>query len=463
VDLIWNGGIGTYIKASTESNLDVGDKANDSLRCNGNEIRASVIAEGGNLGLSQLGRIEYAKNGGRVNTDFIDNSAGVDCSDHEVNIKIALSSAMKSGLISLEERDKLLAEMTPEVEKLVLQDNLNQNLALTIAEHSLGYNIGMFGHLIRKLENEGLLNRKVEFLPSDKDLSKMVASKDNLTRPELAVLMSYSKMSIYNELLTSSIANDPASKDLLINYFPQMMHKKFKNEILAHPLNKEIIFTILTNKVINELGSPIINNIQSDTGAKLCDIIRSYMIVSQIFDINNLWKQAEDLSGKASLETQIDIFSEIIKLLRRGISWFVCNLPQPIEVAAAIEFYGESAKDLCNRLSEVLLGGAQMKLDARINIYKNNNINESLAKAIAILDYGVSALDILLVADSSKADKGKVAELYFKVADYFHIDWMRKSVEKEMTDSYWNKMSIQALKDDLYDKQRRIFAKSFGI
>lgn len=459
VDLIWNGGIGTYVKSAVESHLEVGDKTNDALRCNGSEIRAKVIGEGGNLGFSQLGRIEYAKTGGRINADFIDNSAGVDCSDHEVNIKIALQEAINNGKITLEQRNQLLGEMTNEVEKLVVLDNIKQTASITLAQFSPAYNTGMFAHLISALEDDGLLNREVEFLPSDKEISRMSKTGENLSRPELSVLLSYSKMSIYNELLDSTIAEDPGSDDLLINYFPPLMREKFKDEILNHPLKKEIIFTILTNKAINEMGSPIIEHIQSDTGAKLCDIIRSYIIVNRIFDLDSLWKQIGKLSVEVEFEVQLDIYSEIIKLLRRGISWFVRNLPGPIEIGAALEFYGESVHQLCAHLHEYLLGQAKEKLEARTNTYRKAKVPSDLADRVAILDSGVSSLDILLVAHSTQTDKQRVAELYFKVADHFHIDWMRKCIEKQMTESYWNRLSIQALKDDLYDKQRRVLQK----
>lgn len=459
VDLIWNGGIGTYVKSSTESHLDVGDKSNDSLRCDGSELRAKVIGEGGNLGFSQLGRIEYARNQGRVNADFIDNSAGVDCSDHEVNIKIALNTAVKSGKINHAQRDQLLNDMTNEVEKLVLVDNIKQTASLTLAQFSPAYNTGMFGNLISALEEDGLLNREVEFLPSDKEIVKMSKAGESLSRPELSVLLSYSKMSIYNQMIDSTIADDQGSEELLINYFPPMMRDKFREEIISHPLRKEIILTILTNKVINEIGSPVIEHIESDTGAKLCDIIRSYIIVNSIFNLDKLWKQTEKLSVSVSLESQIAISSEIIKVLRRGICWCVRNLPMPVEIATVIESYGESVRDLSLELKDFALGHSKEKIESRISSYEEAGIPGDLARSITSLDVGVSSLDILEVARITSTDPKKAAELYFKVADHFHIDWMRKSIESHMTSSYWNRMSIQAMKDDLYDKQRRILNK----
>lgn len=459
VDLLWNGGIGTYIKSSSESNLDVGDKTNDSVRCNGNEIRAKVIGEGGNLGVSQLGRIEYAKSGGKINTDFIDNSAGVDCSDHEVNIKISLGQAVKKGTVSLEERNKLLADMTDDIAALVLLDNYKQTQALSLLEHSAAYNIGMFAKLMDELEDKGLLNRAVEFLPNSAEITKRTLANEKLARPELAVILSYSKMSVYNELLSSKIAEDKFAETLLVDYFPTMMKERFRDEILSHQLRKEIILTALTNKIVNQLGGPVIEHIIADTGAKLCDLVRAYVIVNQIFCIDDLWAETEKLSGTVTSTIQIDMFSELIKLMRRGICWFLRNLSQPIEITAAVDKYNLSVREVYEMIGSFLLGQARIKLETKINDYVLGHVPKTLADKIAILDSGISALDIVTVSLATGHNPTEIAELYFKVADRFSIDWLRKCAEKQMTDSYWNRMSVQAVKDDLYDKQRRLLHK----
>ena len=459
VDLLWNGGIGTYIKAISESHLDVGDKSNDNVRCNGSQVRAKVIGEGGNVGVSQLGRIEYAKSGGKINTDFIDNSAGVDCSDHEVNIKIALGQSIKNGSISIDERNKLLADMTDNIAELVLIDNYKQTQALSLLERSVAYNTGMFTRLIELLENEGLLNRAVEFLPGDSELTRRSVANESFTRPELAVILSYSKMYIYKELLTSKIAEDYFSEDIVINYFPEIMKQRFITEIKSHQLRKEIILTTITNKIVNQLGGPIIAHIQSETGAKICDIVRAFMIVNQIFGIDELWKETEDLSGKVTSDVQIDIFSELIKLMRRGISWFVRNLMQPIDILNAVSTYGNPVQEVYGTIGSFLLGQAKQKLDTKIEDYEVHNVPSLLASKIAILDSGISALDIVTISLATGHNVTEITELYFKVSDKFDIDWLRKCAEKQITDSYWNRMSVQALKDDLYDKQRRLLQK----
>lgn len=459
VDLIWNGGIGTYVKASSESHLEVGDKANDNVRCNGNQLCAKIVAEGGNLGVSQLGRIEYGKYGGKINTDFIDNSAGVDCSDHEVNIKIALGQAVKNSTITLDERNKLLAEMTDNVAALVLVDNYKQTQALSLLEHSIAYNIGMFAKLISTLEKEILLNREVEFLPSDAELIRRAATHEKLTRPELSVILSYSKMYIYKELLTSKIAEDKFSESLLLDYFPEIMKKRFEEEIHSHQLRKEIILTIITNKIVNQLGGPIIEHIKAETGVKLCDIVRAYIIVNEIFGIDELWAETENLSGVVKAVVQIDIFSELIKLMRRGISWFARNLSYPIDVSSAISTYGTTVKEVYHLAGSFLLGEAKLKLDNKIAGYESSNVPSDLAYKIAIMDSGISALDIVTISIATGHSGKDIAELYFKIADRFEIDWLRKCTEKQLIDSYWNRMSVQAIKDDLYDKQRRLLHK----
>lgn len=459
VDLIWNGGIGTYMKASDEANIDIGDKTNDVLRVSAKEVRAKVIGEGGNLGCSQRGRIEYAKLGGYINTDFIDNSAGVDCSDHEVNIKIAMNRAIFDGKLTLENRNHFLASMQEEVASLVLEDNLKQTEALTINERSSAFTVEMFSRVISSLEDEGLLNREVEFLPSEIDLGKRSANGEKMTRPELAVLLSYSKMSIYNELIKSNVPDDKYCESYLINYFPKLMREEFKNEILSHHLRREIITTVITNKIVNQLSGAIISNIQRETGAKLCDIARSYLIVSNIFALDEIWEKVAALPASVSMDLKVEMFTDLGKIIRRGISWFLRNLDHPINIDTTISSYQQPAIILRDSLGKFLLGDAKEKFETKIKKYIENNISEDFAASLAILDSLVSVFDILFIAKDSHTNDAKVAKTYFEVGELFNIDWLRKCAEKQMDNSYWNRLSIQELKDDLYDKQRRILKR----
>ena len=455
VDLLWNGGIGTYIKALSENNADIGDKSNDNLRCDARDVRAKVICEGGNLGVSQLGRIEYALCGGHINTDFIDNSAGVDCSDHEVNIKIALNMAVSSGNSTGEERNYLLQQMTEQVEELVLADNYDQNQAITIAQKTPVLNIENFGQLIRSLEQEGLLNREVEFLPALSELSRRAIAREKITRPELAVLLSYSKMLVEKQLMCSNIAEDKYFQKYLFNYFPHLMRDKFSNEILNHPLKKEIIITVIANKLVNQLGGSLITDIEKETGGVLCDIARAHSVICELFDLDGLWKKVENLDKTITTEIKVDMFTDLAKIMRRGISWFIKNTKSPINVLETIEDYKEQIHRITSLMGKLLVGETKTKFYNKINIYKQAGVQESLAKAVASLESLVSAFDIIYVAKVTNSKDEDVANLYFESGELLNIDWLRKSCDAQIDDSYWNRLSIQSLKDDFYDKQRR--------
>jgi glutamate dehydrogenase len=458
IDLIWNGGIGTYVKATTESHLEIGDKSNDMLRCNGKDVRAKVVAEGGNLGVSQKGRIEYSMNHGHINTDFIDNSAGVDCSDHEVNIKIALNQAVYSGKLSLNERNRLLSEMTSEVEELVLMDNHKQTQAITIMQLSPSLNIEVFSQLIKSLEEEGLLDRYVEFLPDKAEITRRILNKEQMTRPELAVLLSYSKMSVYNELIKSDLTNDRYFEPYLINYFPKLMQKDFRKEIISHPLAKEIIITLITNKIVNQLGGYLINIIKHETGCNIHDIVRAYNIACELFELDNLWHNVESVSTRINYNVKIDMFNEITKILGRAIC---CLLKHQnlLNIIEHIDEFKESSYSLSIIMQSLLVGEMKCQFQDKIERYKSFGIDESLAKSISMLDSLVSVFDIIYVAKQTNSPNDDVAKCYFLVGNKFNIDWLRDVCEEQTTNSYWDKLSIKSLKDDLYDKQRQLLIK----
>jgi glutamate dehydrogenase len=456
VDLIWNGGIGTYIKASSENNIDIGDKANDSLRVNGGAVRAKVIAEGGNLGLSQLGRIEYALNGGMLNTDFIDNSAGVDCSDHEVNIKIALNSAVLAGKITMQERNIILEQMTSSVEELVLVDNYNQNLALTFSSLSTKLNIESFTQLMNELEKEGLLNSEVEFLPNKSELSRRSVSGERMTRPELSILLSYSKMSLDVNLAESSLAEDEYFNKYLYNYFPALMREKFANEIESHPLKQEIIRTVITNKLVNQLGGPVISSIKKETGCLSSEIARAHAVVTEVFDLDRLWSQIASLDRSIDINIKVEMLSDLVRIMRRGINWFVRNIKAPINILETIEIYREQTSELTEIISKLLVGTTKTRFFSRIEYYTNSGVDTKLAKSVATLEVLVSAFDIIFIAKQAKMKNEDIANLYFECGELLSIDWLRQSCEAQIDQSFWNSLSVQSLKDDFYDKQRRL-------
>ena len=456
VDLIWNGGIGTYIKASSEENYNVGDKTNDILRVNGNEVRAKVIGEGGNLGMTQKGRIEYARKGGRLNTDFIDNSAGVDCSDHEVNIKIALGKAIENGSLTLDSRNKLLSEMTNQVADLVLKDNKDQTLAITIMEHSPIFTMESYCMLIDILEQEKLLQRKVEFIPSTTELMQRAHNNEKLTRPELSVLLSYSKRSVYNELQNTKLIHDEYFEKWLLEYFPSDMSKNFGKEILSHPLKNEIILTEITNKLVNQLSGPVISSLKKETGALLCDIARGFVIVREIFNLDDLWQSIEKLPSSIPMNVMVEIYTDINKVIRRGIVWMIMNLEHPLKISSSIKLYKDAALKISNMVTKNLHGQSKDRFDTKLKKYIEVGINENIAEKFAKLEAIVSSLDIAFIAKDTGANEELICSSYFKIASNYSIDWIRKTCDKLMTESYWQRLSLQSLKDDMYDKQRRL-------
>ncbi|RYE12700.1 MAG: NAD-glutamate dehydrogenase, partial [Rickettsiales bacterium] len=339
VDLIWNGGIGTYVKAIDEDNARVGDKNNDNIRINGSELNCKLVGEGGNLGFTQRGRIEYALGGGRINTDAIDNSAGVDCSDHEVNIKIALSYALENKLLSITKRDLLLKEMTEEVALLVLKDNQLQTQAITIMEQQGHDILELNERLINRLVSIGSLNRDVEFLPNKSELNRRNIAKLGFTRPEISILLAYSKLNIYNDLISSNLPDDTYFQNDLSLYFPKLMREKYIDAINNHSLKREIIATSVTNSMVNRIGSFFYHFAMEDTGLKGCDIARAYAITCDIFNLRSVWLNIESLDGGIDVAKQVDLFIQINKLVQRSIFWFLRNIVELKEVTNIINRY----------------------------------------------------------------------------------------------------------------------------
>ena len=320
VDLLYNAGIGTYVKATQQTHAEVGDRANDAIRVNGKDLRCRVVVEGGNLGLTQLGRIEYALSGGKINTDAIDNSAGVDCSDHEVNIKILLNLVVAEGRMTEEERNKLLAEMTDEVGALVLRDNYFQTQSLSVRK---SMPLDAQKRFIRYLEKAGRLNREIEFLPSDEELVSRKAAKGGFTSPERAVLLAYSKITLYDELLASEVPDDPYISTALVRYFPAPLRERYREQMGCHPLRREIIATHVTNEMINRVGSTFVHRMQEETGARAPDVVRAYLLTREIFDFVSFWQALEGLDNKVPHAVQSEMLIDSERLMVRATLWFL--------------------------------------------------------------------------------------------------------------------------------------------
>jgi glutamate dehydrogenase len=418
VDLLWNGGIGTYVKATDETDEQVGDRANNAVRVNGSELRCKIIGEGGNLGCTQKGRIEYARNGGRINTDAIDNSAGVDCSDHEVNIKIAFSSEVASKKLTLEKRDALLASMTDEVASLVLKDNILQTQALSIEQARGVKLIDSQIRLIHQLEKLGLLNRAVEFIPSDKQLAELKTAGKGLTRPVLAVLLSYSKMARYNSLLESNLPDDEYFVSDLKNYFPQAMRKEFASAIEKHPLRREIIATLITNDIVNYAGTTFTFNMAVDLNVSMRDVTAAYIIVRDLFNLPEMWKA---IDTKMDTTAQMDTIFSIQKFVERSIFWLLRNVRLPISISEVIKDFSPAVKDMIGSLEEL-----------------------------------TSVFDIITIARGTRKKESEVRVVYAEIGDKLHLDWLRFCAQNINMDTYFDRLAAQAILGDFYDEQRRL-------
>ncbi len=356
VDLVWNGGIGTYIKAVSESNADVGDKANDAIRVNGEDLRAQVVGEGGNLGATQLGRIEFARSGGRINTDAIDNSAGVDTSDHEVNIKILLNGLVRDGDMTVKQRNKLLADMTDEVGALVLRNNYAQNVALSNASAQAPSLLHAQQRFMRRLERDGALDRALEFLPADRHIRELLSNGKGLSQPELAVLIAYTKITAADELISTVLPDDPHLQKLVHAYFPSELRERFPEAVDGHALRREIITTVLVNDTVNTAGSTFLHRLREETGASIEEIVRAQFTAREIFGLSRVWDAVEALDNKVAADVQTRIRLHSRRLVERGSRWLLGNRPQPVAIAETIEGFRDGVARVWDELPKMLKG-----------------------------------------------------------------------------------------------------------
>ncbi|HVF35531.1 MAG TPA: NAD-glutamate dehydrogenase domain-containing protein, partial [Candidatus Saccharimonadia bacterium] len=417
VDLFWNGGIGTYVKASSESHGDVGDRANNSLRVNGRELRCKVVGEGGNLGMTQRGRIEAALNGVLLNTDFIDNSAGVDTSDHEVNIKILLNEPVLRGELAMDARNTLLGSMTDEVEYLVLRDNYLQNQAISVMERMSVHRLGAKQHFIRTLETQGLLDRQLEFLPSDAEFADRKSRGLGLTRPELSILLSYSKIVLFQQLLDSDVPEDPFLSRELVRYFPKALQERHRDAMERHRLRREIIATSITNSTVNRMGATFVMRMQEDTGETPGQIAKAYTIAREVFDARELWSQIEALDGKVHGNAQIDALLKIWNLMRHLTRWLL-NLPgHRLDIAAAVDRYAAGMQELRACLPGCLAEGDRQSTRGEVQQWIAAKFPEKLAEQLSSLHALMSALDIIEVARVRNLPVRRVAEVYYALGE----------------------------------------------
>lgn len=449
VDLLFNGGIGTYVKATHETHAEVGDKTNEFCRVNGDELRCKVVGEGGNLGFTQLGRIEYALKGGLINTDFIDNSAGVDCSDHEVNIKILLNKEVSNGKLTEKKRNDLLFKMTNDVGKLVLNDNFNQALVMSFAALMNSKDFIFYQDYIKDLESTGELDRAVEYLPDDKALIDRKAAGIGLTRPELAVLLAYTKIHIKKEILSSNLPEDPFLAHMIETAFPALLYKQYPKAMQDHQLRREIIATQLSNQVVNEMGIQFVHRLQTETGAPVCDILRAQTVVSKIFKASELQKLIESLDFKIPATMQYELLQHIRRLVTLSTRWFLRNSRLKCDLEKTIKHYAASVDKLSNSVPQLMVGYTKTYMDTLIEQFVKAGISKDIALRIAASRALYTTLNIIETATTYKFDLIKTAILYFNTGGYFNLVWFRDQITVDRREGHWNTLARLSLRDEL--------------
>ena len=453
VDLLWFGGIGTYVKATTESHADAGDRANDAIRVNGTDLRAKAVGEGANLGMTQRGRIQYGLAGGKLNTDSIDNSAGVDCSDHEVNIKILVDSVVAAGDLTAKQRNDLLAGMTEEVGELVLRDNYLQTQAISLVVSRGVAALDSQGRLMRMLERAGRLNRAVEYLPDEEALAERAAAKKGLTRPENAILMSYSKIWLYEEILQSDLPDDSFMETDLMRYFPTALQDKYADAARKHRLRREIIATSITNSLVNRVGGTFVPEFMEKTGMKAADISRAYAISREVFQLRPLWEGIEALDNKVPASAQLDMLKDINHLLEWTTLWFLRNGHRPLDVGTHVDEFADGVAKLALAAEKTLPTHYLSDLKERARPYVEAGVPQDFAWRIAGLVNLFAACDIVRLANKRKLPVDKVAAVYFAVGTRFRLGRLRAASENLTAETHWQKLAIGALVEETYGHQ----------
>jgi glutamate dehydrogenase len=448
-DLFYNGGIGTYIKATSESHAECGDRANDAIRVNGAELRCKVVAEGGNLGCTQNGRIEYALKGGLINTDAIDNSAGVDCSDHEVNIKILLNAVVADGELTLKQRDKLLAEMTDDVAALVLRDNTFQNQVLAVTRSRGAALLDEQGRYMRHLAARGRLNRALEFLPDDDALVVRQQAGSGLTAPELAVLLAYHKMELYDQVLASDVPEDNYIASSLQRYFPTRLHEQFPAALVGHPLKREIIATHVVNSMVNRVGATFVHRLHEETGAPEPDIVRAYLATRQIFDLVPTWLANEALDNIVAEATQNTIVLATVRLIERATVWLLQQRDALRDLDATIKRYAPGIAEVGVGLEHWLAAHESAALEAATAQLVSQGVPMALAQRVARLDAQVAGLDIVEVAAETGSAIETVAGIYFGVGGRLDLGWASQRIAALPADTHWQALARVAMRNDL--------------
>lgn len=455
-DLLWNGGIGTFIKSSSEDNNRVPDRSNDAIRVNAAELNCRVIGEGGNLGVTQLGRVEYALNGGHIYTDFIDNAAGVDCSDHEVNIKILLNGAVNKKKITLSQRNKLLTEMTDEISELVLKNNYKQTLALSLINLKSDKNIDLYSRYMFDLARQGKIDLELERLPNEETLIERKAKDKGLTRPELAVLFSHTKNLLEEQILASDVPEDPFLSKMLRQEFPKPIQEHYQAEMENHILRREIIATQVTNTLVNEMGFTFILRLQEETGASMPNITRAFTIAQKVFGKQSLWQSVEKLDYQVTAVTQFRLMRMMNRLIRRATRWLLRNRRDNLEIDSTVACYAKPVALLANNLIDCLPKAARQDYQNDVSDFIEKGVPEKIASRVASFIPMFSGLDVVEVALEYDWRVVEVAKTYFSLGEELELYWLREKITDLQPSSHWGALLRTALRDDLDWWQRML-------
>jgi len=456
VDLLWNGGIGTYVKSTEESHANVGDKANDMTRVNGNELRCRVFGEGGNLGMTQLGRIEYCLNGGACNTDFIDNAAGLDCSDHEVNIKILLDGIVKNGDMTQKQRNALLADMTTTVSDLVLGHNYKQTQAISLAEHQVATRVGEYQNYINKMEDSGRLDRSLEFIPDDEEIVERQQKGKSLTRPELSVLISYAKVMLKEDLAEESFTNDPYIAEVAELAFPAVLRKKYRDDIHHHRLRKEIVATQVANDMINHMGINFAHRLIEATASSPVDVAMAYVTTRDIFKMHDFFSRVEALDYQVDAKVQAQMQINMMRRMRRGARWFLRNRRGYLSPSIEVEVFADDVQSVVKQMPSVICGDAKKTWQSDYDYLVEHDVPKALAAEAALPEILYSGINIVDAARETSVSPMAVAKVYFALADELNLHWFSTIIDSVQVKNFWHVMARETFLDDLEQQMRTL-------
>ncbi len=456
VDLLWNGGIGTYVKSSSESHVDVGDRANDDVRINGRDLQAKVVGEGGNLGLTQLGRIEYALHGGRANTDFVDNVGGVDCSDNEVNIKILLNAVVNAGDLTQKQRNQILNEMEPEVASIVLEDAYCQAESISISQMVGVSAIKEQSHFVSQLEKQNKLDRALEYLPTDEEFAEREKSGQGLSRPEVSVLIAYAKMVLKEQLITLNISDDEYHGNLLTNYFPSKLRRHYKSAMTSHPLKAEIVATVLANQIVNEMGCHFISRLQEETVASIAEIVNAYSVARHVFGFESLIKEIRQLDNKVPTTTQYELLSNIRQWLRRLTKWLLRNHVTKLPVMEIVSCYQEDVDQIIYQIDQFLVPQEVEEQQIRSQVWQEVGVPPVISDFVARLPSLYSCFDIVNVVKETGYSIESAAKLYFALGDRLSLHWFLNQINQKAVNNHWQALARASFREDLDWQQRQL-------